>query len=86
MKQKDWLQRQKSADMNLTLSLQHKLLAAFIKALCCKTHDKTGITHDSNFMLKYNPTELLLRIRQLTQVGVQATELLAELSEEFELQ
>lgn len=49
-----------------------------------KKHKATGIVNDRNLLFKDAPHQLLHRIRQLIQVGVETTALLSQLPEEFE--
>lgn len=49
-----------------------------------KKHKATGTVNDRNLLFKEAPHQLLHRIRQLIQVGVETTVLLSQLPEEFE--
>ena len=59
-------------------------LEIFASEYYVKRHKETGIENDRNLMFKDNPSELLLRIRQLIQVGMETSQILTELPEEFE--
>lgn len=59
-------------------------LEIFAKEYYRKADKKTGIVNDRNLLFADNTENLLLRIRQLIQVGVETTQLLAELPTEFE--
>ena len=59
-------------------------LEIFAKEYYRKADKKTGIVNDRNLLFADNTENLLLRIRQLIQIGVETTQLLAELPTEFE--
>ena len=59
-------------------------LEIFASEYYVKRHKETGIENDRNLMFKDDPSELLLRIRQLIQVGMETSQILTELPEEFE--
>ncbi len=58
----------------------------FVSEYYPKKHKETGIVNDRNLLFKDAPHQLLLRIRQLIQLGVETTDLLSQLPEEFETQ
>ena len=49
-----------------------------------KTYEHSKIENDRNRLFAHNPPDVLLRARQLIEVGIRTTELLLQLPEEFE--
>ena len=59
-------------------------LETFAKEYHRKTDTKTEIVNDRNLLFKHNPEQLLTRIRQLIQVGVETEALVCQLPDKFE--
>ena len=56
----------------------------FAKQIIRKEYDDSGIVNDRNDLFNHNPPEVLLRARQLIEVGVKTSEILVKLPATFE--